>query len=311
MTRSLLLASGVFLLVLLGIGLVMLSQTRRQSRVAERIRRIHGEPAAGRSGSEPEALRIASLRAITGLGQMILRRGLLSASTLADLEQNLASSGLRGANGVALFIGTKILLMAGLPLIALLLTENLALPSMLRMSLPIGAGVLGLVGPDFLVGRRRKRYLKRLERGLPDALDMMVICAQAGVGLGPAIVRVGSELQYAHPETAHEFAVTAQELQMMSDSRIALINLGKRTGLDSFKRLGATLVQTIQYGTGLSDALRILSAEMRQEMLNRFEAKAARLPVLLTLPTVGFILPCVFMIGGGPAMIQVMKTFSH
>ena len=98
---------------------------------------------------------------------------------------------------------------------------------------------------------------------------------------------------------------------MMSDSRVGLVNLGTRTGLDGFKRLGATLVQTIQYGTALSDALRILSAEMRQEMLNRFEAKAARLPVLMTLPTIGFILPCVFMIGGGPAIIQVMKSFSH
>jgi tight adherence protein C len=284
---------------------------QRQTRIAARIRMIHGAPAASHAGSEPEALRVASLRAISALGQMILRRGLLSAATLADLERNLASSGLRGPNGVVLFIGTKILLMAMLPLAMLLFTEHLILPTMLRMALPVVAGVLGLVGPDFLIGRLRKRYLKRLERGLPDALDMMVICAQAGVGLGPAIVRVGSELHHAHPETAYEFAVTAQELQMLADARIALTNLGKRTGLDSFKRLGATLVQTIQYGTGLSDALRILSGELRQEMLNRFEAKAARLPVLMTLPTVGCILPCVFMIGGGPAMIQVMKTFSH
>jgi tight adherence protein C len=98
---------------------------------------------------------------------------------------------------------------------------------------------------------------------------------------------------------------------MIADSRVALTNLGKRTGLNGLKRLGATLIQTIQYGTALSDALRILSAEMRQEALTRFEEKAARLPVMLTLPTVGFILPCVFMIGGGPAIIQVMKTFSH
>jgi tight adherence protein C len=105
--------------------------------------------------------------------------------------------------------------------------------------------------------------------------------------------------------------MTAHELQMITDSRVALLNLGKRTALDSFKRLGATLVQTIQYGTPLSDALRTLSAEMRQEMLTRFEAKAARLPVMLTLPTALFILPCVFLIAGGPAIIQVMKTFSH
>jgi tight adherence protein C len=312
MSHPLLLGGGVLLLMLLGCGFVMMTQMQRQGRIAERIRRIHGEPVGRNSGAaESEAIRLASLRAISGLGQMILRRGLLSASTLADLEQNLAAAGVRGQNGVALFIGTKILLLAALPLVTLVLTGNLNLPAILRMGLPVCAGVVGLVGPDFLIGRFRKRYLKRLERGLPDALDMMVICAQAGVGLGPAIVRVGTELHHAHPETAYEFAVTAQELQMLADSRVALTNLGKRTGLDSFKRLGATLVQTIQYGTGLSDALRVLSGEIRQEMLNRFEAKAARLPVLMTLPTVGCILPCVFMIGGGPAMIQVMKTFSH
>jgi tight adherence protein C len=308
---ALLLAGGAFLLLVCGIGSVMLTQWQKEDRIKMRVRGIHGVLPEGGAGGEPETLRRASLGAITSLGQMILRRGLLSASTLADLEQNLASSGLRGPNGLALFIGSKILLLVGLPIVTLLLSGNLALSPTLHMLLPVCGGILGLVGPDFLLGKKRKRYLKCLERGLPDALDMMVICAQAGVGLGPAIVKVGAELRYAHPETAHEFAMTAQELQMIADSRVALTNLGQRTGLDGFKRLGATLVQTIQYGTGLTDALRILSAEMRQEMLTRFEEKAARLPVLLTLPTVVFILPCVFMIGGGPAMLQVIKTFIH
>jgi tight adherence protein C len=306
-----LLIAFLVLILLLGGGFVLLIQIRRESRVAERVRRIHGEAVVSQSERDSEAIRTASLRALTSIGQAILSRGLFSASTLADLEQNLASSGLRGPNGVAIFIGAKILLLIILPLVTLLLMGSVSLPPFFRILLPVGAGVLGLVGPDFLIGKRRKRYLKRLERGLPDALDLMVICAQAGVSLGPAIIKVGSELQNVHPETAYEFSVCAQELQMIADSRVALTNLGKRTGLDGLKRLGAALVQTIQYGTALSDALRILSAEMRQEALTRFEEKAARLPVMLTLPTVGFILPCVFMIGGGPAMIQVMKTFSH
>ena len=96
----------------------------------------------------------------------------------------------------------------------------------------------------------------------------------------------------------------------MSDSRVALGNLGARTGLDSVKRLVTTLIQTMVYGTPLTDALRTLSAEMRQEALTAFEESAARLPTMLTLPMIIFILPCVFLIAGGPAVIQVMRSMS-
>jgi tight adherence protein C len=181
--------------------------------------------------------------------------------------------------------------------------------SMASVGIPMGAGMVGLLAPDWLVKRRRSQYQQRLERGLPDALDMMVVCAQAGLGFGAAIVRVGTELRGTHSEVARELAHTANELQVMSDSRIALTNLGKRTGVDGYKRLGATLVQTMQYGTPLTDALRILSAEMRQELLVKFEVRAARLPLLLTLPTIFFILPCVFLIACGPAVIQIMRAF--
>ena len=110
---------------------------------------------------------------------------------------------------------------------------------------------------------------------------------------------------------AIEFALTADELQIMTDAQLALTHLGERTGVESVRRLATTLVQSAQYGTPLSDALRTLSAEMRTEMLTRFEARAARLPVLLTLPMVLFILPCLFMIVGGPAIIGVIHAFKH
>jgi tight adherence protein C len=169
--------------------------------------------------------------------------------------------------------------------------------------------VIGLMAPDWVLGQRRKRYQAHLDAGLPDALDMMVICAQAGLGLGPAIVRVATELENAHWEVAQELGQTANELQVGSDARIALVNLGTRTGIDGYKRLGTTLIQTMQYGTPLTEALRVLSSELRQDALMKFEARAARLPVLLTMPTILFILPCVFLIAGGPAIIQIMRVF--
>ncbi|OYV32545.1 MAG: hypothetical protein B7Z80_26600 [Rhodospirillales bacterium 20-64-7] len=115
----------------------------------------------------------------------------------------------------------------------------------------------------------------------------------------------------AYPEASSELEQTATEMQVLSDTRLAIAQLGTRTGLEALKRLSATLIQSMQYGTPMSDALRVLSTELRQQALNRFEARAARLPVMMTLPTIAFILPCVFLVAGGPAIIQLMHAFSH
>jgi tight adherence protein C len=147
-----------------------------------------------------------------------------------------------------------------------------------------------------------------VERGLPDALDMLVICTEAGLGLEPAIDRVGREIGHSHVDVAEELLNAAREMRVNADRRAALMHMGSRTGLQSLRRLGVTLVQTLQYGTPLSQALRALSAEMRQEALTRFEARAGRLPALLTVPMIVFILPCVFMIVGGPAIVHVMQV---
>lgn len=310
MNHVLLLSFGaVFLLLLTSAGLVLLRQAQRQERIAARVLMIHGQRPTPRTGGEASAIRTAVMHAVGAVGRFILRRGLLSAGTRAEFEQTLAAAGLQGANGLAMFVGGKLLLVAGLPLLTFLLLPSGTLPGMLGKLAPAVAGLVGLLSPDWLIGRQRKRYQRRLGQGLPDALDMMVICSQAGLGLGAAIVRVAGELQGGHREVAQELAMTANDLKMGSDSRKALINLGTRTGVDGYKRLSGTLVQTMQYGTPLTDALRMLAAELRQEVLTRYEAKAARLPVLMTLPTVLFILPCVFLIAGGPAIIQVMRAF--
>lgn len=312
MSTQLVLTGGFCFITLMALsGYVLVRELRSDDRFAARVRMIHGQPPAVKRTAEAAAIRAAVMRFMALIGQMILRTGMVSARTLSELQNTLASSGLRGSQGVGVFIGAKILLIVGLPAAAWLLTRNMNLPPMLHTLLPPVAGVLGLLAPDWLVGKQRKRYLAKLQQGLPDALDMMVICTQAGLGLGPAIIRVGAELQYAYREIALEFEQTANELQVLSDSRIAITNLGDRTGLNTFKRLATTLVQTIHYGTPISEALRVLSSEMRQETMINCEERAARLPVLLTLPTIIFILPCVFLIAGGPAIIQVMRSFGH
>ena len=309
-TPLLLAASGLFLVIMAVAGLMLLRETRRERQYALRLALAHGEALADVEEEPQLSLNDRLMQAVAALGQLILRSGLLPSRTLADLERALASCGLHGSNGLGLFVGAKILLLVGLPVITVLATDNMTLADNMRIALPAGAAALGLLAPDWFVSKRHKQTQAKLEQGLPDALDMMVICAQAGLGLGPAIIRVGTELSYARPEIARELLLTADDLQVISDSRVALGNLGSRTGLESIRRLVTALIQTMVYGTPLTEALRMLSAEMRQEVLTRFEARAARLPVLLTLPTVVFILPCVFLIVGGPAVMQVMKAFS-
>jgi tight adherence protein C len=294
--------------LLLGIAAFMLLQLmRQQQHLIARVQASRGL-APTLVGTRQEAAHRTWTRVVAALGQVILRTGLLSARTRKGLEQTLVSAGLRGRNGLELFIGCKIVLVFGLPFLTVLALRGITLPSVLPIAIPVAAAVIGLLLPDMVVRYRRKHYLKRVEGGLPDALDLMVICSQAGLGLTAAITRVAEEIQHGNPDVGMEIALTANELQLMADSRLALQNMGSRTGIDGLVRLGTTLIQSMQYGTPLTESMRILAAEMRQDTLTRLEARAARLGVLLTLPMVVFILPCVFLVVGGPAVVQVLHV---
>jgi tight adherence protein C len=290
----------------LALLVVSLRAMRLQERVTLRIegvRRNAGEPV------EPSDAKYSLVvRGVSALGAVVARSGLLSARTLSEFEHTLSVSGFRGRSGLGIFIGSKVLLLVVLPVIAWGLLDQTGLAPMLRNLLTLAAAAIGLLGPDFAVRRLRRQYLRGVERGLPDALDLLIICTEAGLSLGPAIARVATEIRIAHLAVADELAQTANELRVTTDSRAALYNAANRTGLDSMKRVALTLAQSIQFGTPLAQALRTLSAEMRQEILTRFEAQAARLPVLLTVPMIVFILPCVFLIVGGPAILQLLAV---
>ena len=257
------------------------------------------------------AIKDSVQQSLARIGQAIMRSGLLPGRTRAELQQTLSASGFRGSNALALFLGGKLVMVLAGPLLGWIMADTLASQSSTRLLMLGGGFVAGLLAPDMIVRRIRKRYLDRLENGLPDALDLLVICAQAGLNLEAAMGRVAAEMRLSQPEVADEFELTVKELEIMASAQAALANMGLRTGLDTLKRLVSTLTQTMQYGTPLTDALRTLSAETRQSALTRFESRAARLPVLLTMPMIFFILPCIFIVVGGPAALQVMKAFGH
>ena len=300
-------------LAMLGAGALMLRNVERDKRSAERLAAL----AAGTLGrsdgqiSTPAARPRDAIKMLAGVGQGILNSGIVSGQTVTSVQRSLEGAGIRNRNAVGAFVAAKMMLAVGLPLFLFILLHRFNLSGMMRNVL-LGAGAVGgLLAPDYFVRSLRKRYQVAIAEGLPDTLDMLVMCAESGLSLEPAMQRVGIEIAGAHPAIATELQLTSGEFQISTDSHAVLDHLANRTGIPQVRRVVATLQQTLQYGTPLAEALRVLSAEMRQEILTRFEEKAARLPVLLTLPMILFILPVLFMIVGGPAVIQAMHIFSR
>jgi tight adherence protein C len=297
-------------LIVMFAGTILLPMAERRARVQARIREAASAVAPGGPGAAgtAEGSQIPILMRPFGLlGRAVIASGLLSGKVLADLEQTMISAGYRTGPALSLFVGAKIASLGGLPLIVFVLLQasGLHIPPGLVM---VAAAVMGLLLPDFFVRRTRKKYLAAVEDGLPSALDLLIICAEAGLALEAGFERVAEELKEGIGPTANELRITANEMKILSDRRQALINMGRRTGLESMNRLGGMLAQSMKYGTPLTQALRVLAAEMRQTLLTKFEAKAAKLPVMLTIPMILFILPCIFVIIGGPAAIQVIHS---
>ena len=286
---------------------ILIGASSRQSRVTLRLNSL--EDRSGPGIARPAVRNPLGL--VSAFGEWLARSRLMPARTMTELERALVAAGFRGKGAVSLFLGSKVTLLVILPLIVAGALRGRSFSTMLCYAAIAGAAMIGLLLPDLIIGRLRARYLSAVEAGLPDALDMMVICAEAGLALEASIDRVATEIDSAHRSIAGELRLTANEMRITSDRRIALVNMGLRTDLPSLRRLGGTLIQTMQYGTPLGHALRILSVELRQETLTRFEEKAARLPVLLTLPMILFILPCVFIVVGGPAGIQISRQLLH
>jgi len=168
-----------------------------------------------------------------------------------------------------------------------------------------GITLLAYKAPDLWLKNKVQKRTSAIRKGLPDALDLLVICAEAGLTVDAAFGRVSRELGKAHPELGDEFALTSIELGFLTDRRLAFENLAKRIDLESVRGVVTTMIQTEKYGTPLASALRVLSAEFRNERMMRAEEKAARLPAIMTVPLILFILPVLFIVILGPAACSI------
>jgi tight adherence protein C len=174
-----------------------------------------------------------------------------------------------------------------------------------KYGLVAGTLILAYKAPDLWLKNKITKRTSAIRKGLPDALDLLVICAEAGLTVDAAFNRVARELGKAYPELGDEFALTSIELGFLTDRRLAFENLANRIDLESIRGVVTTMIQTEKYGTPLASALRVLSAEFRNERMMRAEEKAARLPAIMTVPLILFILPCLFIVILGPAACSI------
>ncbi len=234
---------------------------------------------------------------------------MLQDSQLKDAQLKLLQAGIRSKEwAVAVIFGRLVLpiLFGGFMAFWVYGTDSFVEWSALkRYGLVAGTLILSYKAPDLFLKNKIQKRSDAIRKGLPDALDLLVICAEAGLTVDAAFHRVARELGRAYPELGEEFTLTAIELGFLTDRRQAFENLATRVALDAVKGVTTTMVQTEKYGTPLASALRVLSAEFRNERMMRAEEKAARLPAIMTVPLICFILPVLFVVILGPAACSI------
>ncbi|MDR3470275.1 MAG: type II secretion system F family protein [Devosia sp.] len=181
----------------------------------------------------------------------------------------------------------------------------------LRMLLAASAGFLGWFLPAITAAWAVARHRDAVVAGLPDALELLVICAEGGLALADGIDRIVEELRRAQPELAEELARTAADLKILPSQDQALAGLAARIDAPVVRSMVTSLSQTMRYGTPLAQAMRVVAADLRSESLLRMEERVNRLPALLTIPMILFILPTIMLIAGGPAALRIIDLLPH
>ncbi|MEM6909504.1 MAG: type II secretion system F family protein [Pseudomonadota bacterium] len=239
------------------------------------------------------------------LGKM----NVLQQSQIEAVQQKLAHAGYRNKELAVIIIGLRAVLpivFGALGFLMIYVVEYFPDWSpMMRLGAVSALLFLGYKGPELYLSNKASKRTKEIQKGLPDALDLLVICAEAGLTVDAAFNRVAKELGRAYPELGDEFALTAIELSFLAERKQAFDNLAYRVNLEAVKGVVTTMVQTERYGTPLASALRVLSAEFRNERMMRAEEKAARLPAIMTVPLILFILPVLFIVILGPAACSI------
>lgn len=297
-----------------GASVIAMWQVLRPRNAFERrLEQIIERKEALRRGAMATRTRRQHRRPLGWMRAAVTRLNLLRSRHAAEARHRLARAGIRSPDAMIGYLFARLSLPSLFGFVMLMnssILQVLAIPPNFRFLAAMGAALLGFYAPSIYLTNLAAKRAKQLQLALPDGLDLMVICAEAGLSLDTTLSRVARELGNTWPELAEEFGITSAELTFLPERRMAFENLTARTDSDGIRGVVNTLQQTAKFGTPLAQSLRVLAAEMREARMTRAEEKAARLPAMLTIPMIIFILPTLFIVLLGPAAIAVMDTFS-
>ncbi len=294
--RRILISLTAITIFILGIGLSVVIMN-----LTSPLRRRLGSTAETSPSKDRFMVRVST--AMGPIASYVLPR---KESERDNMTDKLIRAGFRSPQALPVFYASKILLVVALPVAVLISSRWFPdLETRSAISYAIMAAGVGLFAPNFVLRKLLAKRAKALRNGFPDALDLLVVCVEAGLGLATAIQRVADEIGYSHPELAFELATVNAEIRAGRPREQALRNLADRTGLRDIKGLVGLLVQTMRFGTGISDALRVYSEEFRDTRMQRAEELAAKLGTKLIFPLVLCMFPVFFIIAIGPAILSI------
>lgn len=282
----------------------------RRSQLVKRLAELQGASAAT-SQSLRRRRRQVQAQKLAGVIEAIGERSRSARRGGDELRLNLLQAGFGAANAVTLYLGFQLFLPFVFGVAGLLLTP--ALGGSIATAAFVGAwcAVMGYVLPPLYVGSRRRDRQREMQRTLPDALDLLVVCVEAGLALNQALMRVAEETDRLSRVLSEHLTLVNLEIRAGTRREDALRSLGERTGVDDIRSLVAMLIQTDRFGTSIGTALRVHADTLRSKRRQRAEETAAKTTIKLVFPLVLLILPAMFVVILGPALIRVLDTLQQ
>lgn len=289
----------LFVVVMVGITAIGMKFYVRPKEAMERVAGL----AAHQAEHVPTHPSLAFRNILQRLGDVLPA----SPKDVTIMQRRLIRAGFRGPNSLKILYGCKLIFVILLPAVAIYAVSGSQMESERKIMAVLLAAAAGFFGPNEYVKMMSQRRQKELRRGMPNALDLLVVCVESGLGLDQAVMQVSKELDQAHPEISEEFALVTLELKAGKRRTEALRNLADRTNVDELKKLVAVLIQADRFGTGIAQSLRGHADFMRVQARQVAEEKAAKLGVKLVFPIFFCILPSLFVVTVGPIAVKISR----